>query len=64
MFNRNVFAEEFISLVLRIISPDLKPVTTLLLPSNLLSSSLPSLHLIISTPFILYTPEVSISDSR
>jgi hypothetical protein len=26
MFNRNVFAEEFISLVLRIISPDLKPV--------------------------------------
>jgi hypothetical protein len=26
MFNRNVFAEEFISLVIRIISPDLKPV--------------------------------------
>jgi len=26
MLNRNVFAEEFISLILRIISPDLKPV--------------------------------------
>jgi hypothetical protein len=26
MFNRNIFTEEFIPLVLRIISPDLKPV--------------------------------------
>jgi hypothetical protein len=27
MVNRNVIAEEFLSLVLRIISPDLKPVS-------------------------------------
>jgi hypothetical protein len=52
MFNRNVFAEEFISLVLRIISPDLKPVLPLLSPSIFLcllplSSSLLANHFVL-----------------
>jgi hypothetical protein len=29
MFNRDVFSEEFVSLILRVISPDLRPVMSL-----------------------------------